>query len=155
MNLEPLPLYYSNSDLEAMLSTDKENSQYIIGENCKEFLEQFTGKALYLRNNYEERMQAIIDLRNLERRQEKEQKQQLYQIEMQFQKLKNVPKKIINTHSGIEVNPSYTSWLDTLKEFHAKLNNKNKGFEQSGRKAPEKFTEILNNINELLEKHSK
>lgn len=153
MNLQPLPLYFSDSDLETMLSIDN----YEIGESCKEFLSQFDKKHMHLKEDYKQRMNDIIALRNLEKKQEQEEKQYLYKIEMEFQRLSKVPQEIVFDVNGApKVSEHYEKWLEDIKKSHAELSRKQKAYDSmTTKKAPEKFIEILDKTNELVKKHSK
>ena len=145
------PITYTNSDLESLLLLDN----MTLGENVQEFLKSVESPSS--KEKYKRRMEEICNLHNTLERQKRDEEKYLYEITMEFERIKNVPKKtIIDTAGKLQVNESYENWIEELKKFHRKLSFKEKGLIGEGQgKVPEKFKEILSNINELYKKHIK
>ncbi len=145
--LEPKEVNYTDNDLESLLLLDDME----VGENSREFLEGIKNPAR--KADYEMRMKELSNLYFLEKRQEKEEKEKIYKLTIEGQKLSKVPKKLINTHAGIEVNPSYTEWRENLLLFRSRLQNTQKGYLQSGKQVPEEVEKIINDTSSLYQKH--
>ena len=154
-NLQPLPLYKSDEDLRRLLLCDRnlDTNKLEIGPNCQEYLLTFTQKEGFLRDNYRKRMEDILLFHNAQVDRENRAKAEQYQIEIEFQQFKHVPKKIINTSKGVEVNPSYLNFQEAVKKLYRKLTNKQKGYEAGSKPVPEYLKTIFGEVQKLYDKH--
>jgi len=156
MNLEPLPLHRTDGELETMLETDKKGGRLVIGKNCQEFLNQFTKEAEYLYNDYKQRMESIIALHNIKIDQAQKEQQDLYQFNLEFQKIMQVPEQTyVNEEGNRDVTPQYEKWLKDLKEFDRKLALKVGYYLSLKEPVPKDFEKMSDEIEKLIKKHFK
>ena len=152
MGEEPLPLMKSNSDLRRMLSVDRdlETGELKIGKHFQKFLASLGQEHGYLRDNYRSRAEDIISLHNLQLSNAKKAKEEQYQLEKEFEKLKQVPLMVVND----EVTQEYKDWKKDMFSYRHKLQMKEKGF-QTRDKVPGYLKKLIENYNSLVKKYIK
>ena len=136
-------------DYDALLLLDN----FEIGQHIQAWLKK---RPPYEQDQYKEKLETMINVKNHQERQRKEDVAQWYKLQGEVETIAKVPKEtIINSKGDLEVNSEFKKWKQNLINFSHKLGNLEKGYSQSKPFFMEQFFEMKKEIDKLMKKYTK